>query len=186
MAYNIHLEEFFKAYHNNHQVGYAQDLSHLRTWGCKMSVFISQEKRIKSQKEMVFSQKGFLVGYSGQNIYKIYFPKTGKIGHLRDVIFIKNDESLETSLAEDRDLFYYLDFNSEDTPATIDENIPQFIEQPVELSDTDSRLSSIHSNIETPLCHSTRTQYKPQQYGTIARHLAMFSVVKEVIHKSLT
>ena len=186
LAHNIPLEEFLKAYHNNHQVGYAQDLSHLRTWGCKVSVFIPQEKRVKSQKGMVPSREGFLVGYSGQNIYKIYFPETGKIEHLRDVIFMENDESLETSLAEDRDLFYYPDFNSEDTPATTDENIPQFIEPPVELSDTESGLSPIHSDIETPPRRSTRTRHEPQRYGTIARHLAMSSVVKEVIHEPLT
>ena len=88
-----------------------------------MLVLILQKKRVKSPKKIVLSQKSFLIGYSGQNIYKIYFPKTGKIEHLRDVIFMENDKSLETFLAKDRDLFYYLNFNLENTLATTDENI---------------------------------------------------------------
>ena len=148
-----------------------------------MSVLILQKKRFKSEKRMVPSQESFLVGYSGQNIYKIYFPETGKIEHLKDVIFIKNDKSLETSLPEDRDLFYYPDFNSKNTPVTTNENISQFIELPVKLSDTENGLSPIHSNIKTLPRHSTRTQQKLPQYNTITRHLAMSSVVRKVIYK---
>lgn len=73
------------------------------------------------------SQKDFLVDYSSQNTYKIYFPKTSKIKHLRDIIFIKNDKSLETSLAENRDLFYYSKLNSKNTLITTNENVSQFI-----------------------------------------------------------
>lgn len=163
LAHNIPLEEFLKAYHNdNHQYGYAQDLNHLRTWGCKVSVHIPQEKRVKSQKGMVPSREGLLVGYLGQNTYKIYFPETGKIEHLRDVTFMEDDKSLETSFAEDRDLFYYPDFTSENAPATTNENIPKSLEPPAHLSDTESELSPTHSDMETPPRRSRRVRHEPQ------------------------
>lgn len=73
---------------------------------------------------MMLSRKSFLVGYSGQNTYKIYFPETSKIEHLKDIIFMKNDKSLETFLAENQDLFYYPDLNSENIPTTMNKNIP--------------------------------------------------------------
>ena len=43
---------------------------------------------------------------------------------MRDIIFMKNNKLLKISFIENRDLFYYLNFNLEDTFATIDENIP--------------------------------------------------------------
>lgn len=89
-----------------------------------MSVFIPQEKHVKSQKKIISSQEGFLVGYLSQNIYKIYFLENGKIEHLKNVIFIENYKLLEKSLAKNRDLFYYPDFNSKNTSTTIDKNIP--------------------------------------------------------------
>lgn len=122
-----------------------------------MLVHISLKKRLKSQKEMVLSQEQFLVGYLGQNINKIYFSKTGRIEHLKDVIFMENDKLLEISFTEDEDLFYYPDFNLEDTSVTIDENISQFIELPIELSNTKNKLSPIHSNIKTPPRRLTKT-----------------------------
>ena len=125
-----------------------------------MSVYIPKKKRVKSQKRIVFSQRRFLARYSGQNIYKIYFSKAGKIEHLRDVIFTENDKSLNTSLTENRDLFYYPKFNSKDTQATTDENILQFIEPLVKLSNTKSNLSPIHSDIKTPLRRLTRVRYE--------------------------
>ena len=56
----------------------------------------------------------------------------------------------------------------------------------MELFNIKSGLFLIHSDIETPPCYSTRTWHESQQYGIIARHLAMSSVVKVVIYKPLT
>ena len=60
---------------------------------------------------MVPSRKGFLVGYLGQNIYKIYFPETGKIQQLRDITIIEDDQLLAT-LLPDQETFSYPDFAS--------------------------------------------------------------------------
>ena len=78
LDYNVPFEEFLKAYYNNYQYGYTQDLSHLDIWGCKVSVHIPQEKQVKSQKEAVPSREGFFVGYETQNIYKIFIKETSK------------------------------------------------------------------------------------------------------------
>ena len=91
LDYNVPHEEFFKAYHNDYRYGYTQNLSHLRTLGCKVSAYIPKEKRVKSQKGVVPSREGYLVGYLGQNIYKIYFPEMGKIERLRNITFIEDD-----------------------------------------------------------------------------------------------
>lgn len=50
---------------------------------------------------MVLSYKDFLISYSGQNTYKIYFLKTSKIEYLRNVIFMENNKFLKTSFEED-------------------------------------------------------------------------------------
>lgn len=99
---------------------------------------------------------------------------------------MKNDKSLETFLVENQDLFYYPNFNSKDISTITNEYILLFIEPPVKLSDTESKLFLIHSNVEIPSCRSTRVQYKPQLYGTITRHLAISSSVKKIIYKPLT
>lgn len=40
LAHNISLKNFFKAYYNNYQDVYTQNLSYLPIWGCKLSVYI--------------------------------------------------------------------------------------------------------------------------------------------------
>ena len=44
LDYNVPLKEFLKAYHNNYQYNYTQDLSHLHIWGYKISVHIPPKK----------------------------------------------------------------------------------------------------------------------------------------------
>ena len=181
MDHNIPFEEFLKAYHNDYRYGYTQDLSHLRTWGCKVSAHIPEEKRVKSQKGVMPSREGFLVGYLGQNIYKIYFPETGKIERLRDITFMEDDQPLETPLP-DQESFYYPDFASDE----VAEHQLHLTEANTDLSDNDSELSPVDSGMETPPRRSTRMRHAPQRYGTIAQHLAMSTVVQEVIHEPLT
>lgn len=73
---------------------------------------------------------------------------------------MKNFKSLKISLAKNRDLFYYLDFNLKDAPIITNKNILQFIALPVELSYAESELSLIYSNIKTSPCSLIRVQYK--------------------------
>ena len=73
---------------------------------------------------------------------------------------MENNKSLEIFLAKNRDLFYYPDFNLEDTLTITNKNISQFIQPPMELSDTENELSLIHSNIEIFLPYLTKVKHK--------------------------
>ena len=191
LDYDIPLEAWLRAYHS-HNHNYTQDLSHLRTWGCRAHAHIPQEKRIKSQKGVAPSREGFLVGYIGQNIYKIYFPDSEKVEQLRDVIFVEEDKSLETPL-KPHESFYYPELaskmsvetphNSSATPINKDSHSEKAQN---EIPDTDSDISLVNSEIETPPRRSGRIQHAPQKYGNVARHLAMSTVAQEVIHEPLT
>ena len=104
--------------------------------------------------------------------------KTNKIEKLKDLKFMKDDQSLATYLA-DEGLFYYPDFTSKE------ENKPLPMEVN-NLSNSNNKLSPIHLDTEIPSCRSTRTRHVPDKYGTIAQHLAMSTLVQEVIHEPLT
>lgn len=88
---------------------------------------------------MFFSRNNFLFGYLGQNIYKIYFFQTSIIEHLKDMIFIENDQLIKISFQKDRNLFYYLNFNLKNTLTTNNENILQFIKSQIELFNVKSK-----------------------------------------------
>ena len=85
---------------------------------------------------------------------------------------------LATYLA-DEGTFYYPNFTSkeENEPLSMKVN---------NLSNSDNKLSPIHSDTETFLCCSTRTQLVSDKYGTKAQHLAMSTLVHEVIYEPLT
>ena len=78
-----------------------QDLSYLRIWGYKISVYIPQKKQIKRQKRAVSSQKSFFIGYKAQNIYKIFIKKMSKTESLRDIKFMENNQLLAIYLLDE-------------------------------------------------------------------------------------
>ena len=120
---------------------------------------------MKSQKRAVPNRKGSIIGYEAQNIYKIFIKKTGKIEKLRDVKIIEDNQSLAIYLA-DKGPFYYLDFTLKEENKLLPIKVNN-------LSNSDNTLSLIYSDIETPLCHSTRTWNIPDKYDTIAQYVKM-------------
>ncbi|KAI1000346.1 hypothetical protein K3495_g7849 [Podosphaera aphanis] len=50
------------------------DFSYLRVLGCRAYVLIPEEKRVRSKKLDPRAKLGILVGYEGENIYKIWVP----------------------------------------------------------------------------------------------------------------
>ena len=155
-----------------------QDLSHLHIWGCKAFVYILLEQRVKSQKKAVLSQKSFLISCEPQNFYKIFMKKMGKIEKLRDIKFIEDDQSLAKYLADKR-FFYYPNFTSkkENKQLSIEVN---------NLSNSKNKLSLVHSNTETSLHYSIRLQYGLDKYNIIVKHLAMSTLISEVIYELFT
>jgi hypothetical protein len=69
------------------------EVSHLKVFGCKaFAMTAAQQKGMRRKKE--FAPKawiGFLVGYSGTGIYRIWNPRTDKIIRMRDVIFNEDE-----------------------------------------------------------------------------------------------
>ena len=55
-------------------VDYLPDISHLRVLGCKTYMNIPKERRIKSAKLDPHAEEGYLVGFEGSKIYRIYLP----------------------------------------------------------------------------------------------------------------
>ena len=53
---------------------YTPDISHLRVIGCKVYVNIPKERRIKSAKLAPHAEEGYLVGFEGSRIYRVYLP----------------------------------------------------------------------------------------------------------------
>ena len=53
---------------------YSPDISHLRVLGCKVYVNIPKERRVKSAKLAPHAEEGYLVGFEGSKIYRIYLP----------------------------------------------------------------------------------------------------------------
>jgi hypothetical protein len=53
---------------------YRPDLSHLRAIGCRVYVNIPKERRVKSAKLDPHAEEGFLVGFEGSRIYRVYLP----------------------------------------------------------------------------------------------------------------
>jgi hypothetical protein len=53
---------------------YMPDISHLRILGCKTYVNIPKERRIKSAKLAPHAEEGYLVGFEGSKIYRVYLP----------------------------------------------------------------------------------------------------------------
>ena len=115
---------------------------------------------MKNQRRVIPSQKGFLVGYEAQNIYKIFFKQTGKIEKLRDVKFMENNQLLETYLANEGP-FYYPDFISKEK----NKLLPMKVNN---LSNNNNKLSPIYSDTKISLCYSTKTWYVCDKCGIIA------------------
>ena len=133
---------------------------------------------MKSQKEAVPSRESFLIGCEAQNIYKIFIKEMGKIEKLRNINFMEDDQSLATYLA-DEGPSYYFDFISKEENKLL----------PIEvnnLSDSNNKLSPIHSDIEISLRRFTKTRQVSDKYGTIAQYLAMSTLVHEIIYEPLT
>ena len=63
------------------------DIIHLRTFGCLVHVHIPKENRSKLEK---LSWQGLFVGYHSSNQYRIYNPKTSKVGWHTSIKFLEN------------------------------------------------------------------------------------------------
>ncbi len=91
---------------------YIQDITHLRTFGCRVYVNIPAENRVKSRKVGPGGgREGYFVGYTTTNIYRIYFPDTRKIEIIKDLEFVefgKNENSLQAHQRNGTP-FYFLD-----------------------------------------------------------------------------
>ncbi len=85
--------------YNSTQDDYIYDTTPLRTFGCQVYINILTGKSVKRRKKgTVGDQKGYFVRYITTNIYRLYFPDTGKVEIIRDVKlenFKKNDDSLQ-------------------------------------------------------------------------------------------
>src|SRR5258708_28741747 len=53
---------------------YSPDISHLRVLGCKVYMNIPKERRVKSAKLAPHAEEGYLVGFEGSKIYRVYLP----------------------------------------------------------------------------------------------------------------
>ena len=53
---------------------YLPDISHLHVLGCKVYVNIPKERRVKSAKLAPHAEEGYLVGFEGSKIYRVYLP----------------------------------------------------------------------------------------------------------------
>lgn len=107
------------------------------------------------------SRKGFLVGYIGRNIYKIYLSVSQKVEQLRGLIFVEKNKSLLS--------FYYSDFASNmsietlyNSSATSINNSFYPTEEQNEIPETQSDISLVNSEIETSPRRSGRIRHVSQ------------------------
>ena len=69
-------------------------VEHLRVLGCKAYMHIQEERRTKSEKLAERAEEGILVGYEGDNIYKVYVPsrRGNKVIRSSTVTFNENKQ----------------------------------------------------------------------------------------------
>ena len=65
-------------------------VSHLRVLGCKAYVHIQKERRIQSEKLAPRAEIGYLVGFEGDHIYRIWIPTRNGITRSSTVTFDEN------------------------------------------------------------------------------------------------
>jgi hypothetical protein len=53
---------------------YMPDINHLHVLGCKVYVNIPKERRVKSAKLASYTEEGYLIGFEGNKIYRVYLP----------------------------------------------------------------------------------------------------------------
>jgi hypothetical protein len=80
---------------------YKPDLSHLQAVGCKVYVNILKERRLKSAKLDPHAEEGYLVGFEGSYIYRVYLP--GRSQKIVRTLYYIFDELL-LNQAESQDL----------------------------------------------------------------------------------
>ena len=71
---------------------------------------------------------------------------------MRDVIFIENDQLLVKALPENQESFYlshYILNQSSSKPSIISQNNSSPTKEIIDISDDNSEISSVYSNIET-------------------------------------
>ena len=68
-------------------------MDHIRVLGCKAYVYIQKQRRVQSQKFGPRAEEGYLVGFEGNHIYRIWIPKRNKVVRSSTVTFDKNDDS---------------------------------------------------------------------------------------------
>src|SRR5258708_26876843 len=75
---------------------YSPDISHLRVLGCKVYMNIPKERRVKSAKLAPHAEEGFLVGFEGSKIYRVYLPgRVQKIVRSSHCVFDENEPEME-------------------------------------------------------------------------------------------
>jgi hypothetical protein len=77
---------------------YSPDISHLRVLGCKVYLNIPKERRVKSAKLAPHAEEGYLVGFEGSKIYRVYLPgRAQKIVRTSHCVFDESEpENPET------------------------------------------------------------------------------------------
>ena len=200
LQFDCPLSVWLRAY-NSSQDDYIQDITHLRTFGCRVYVNIPAEKRVKSRKVgPVGGREGYFVGYTTTNIYRIYFPDTRKIEIIRDLEFVEfgeNDDSLQAH-RRDGTPFYFPDMSPVDISAysvpsplssntLVEGSTQKETPQEPDHEEGESEISSPpDSDPETPPRRSTRERHAPKRYGIVAQHIAMSIVAQGVIREPLS
>ena len=63
---------------------------HLRAYGCRAFVHIPKDMRVQSQKLAERAEKGLLVGYEGNSIYRIWLPHKRRVQRSSSVKFLED------------------------------------------------------------------------------------------------
>jgi hypothetical protein len=92
---------------------YKPDLSYLRAIGCRVYVNIPKERQVKSVKLDPYTEEGYLVGFEGSCIYRVYLPgRSRKVVRTSYCVF---DESVSNSTQEEEEVSNTLTDTVEDT-----------------------------------------------------------------------
>jgi hypothetical protein len=71
---------------------YTPDISHLHVLGCKVYVNIPKERRVKSAKLAPHAEEGYLIGFEGSKIYRVYLlGRAQKIVRSSHCVFDKSE-----------------------------------------------------------------------------------------------
>ena len=197
LKHDCPLAVWLRAYNSTNK-SYTPDLSHIRTFGCRVYAKIPDEKRVKSQKTApVGGREGFFMGYNSESIYRVYFPDSRRIETVRDLEFDEYDSYQATQMMEDTEqLFSFPDLepvtdNTNNLPIREAKPLPAPLPAPLvipsAMEDDDEPLSPAPSDDDAPsVRRSTRIRHTPNRYGVVAQHIALSAVAQNEIREPLS